>query len=107
MATTRMKTVGADLGTGTTTVYTAPVGKDVVIVTLRAANIGSVAATHDISIAGHPICKNTPLGLGEIAIHAEDGTLFLLPGEMITGKASVAATVHVTASIIERDALPS
>ena len=106
MATTRMKTVGADLGTGTTTIYTAPAGKDVTVVTLRAANIGAAQSTYEVTVAGHVIVKNANLPVGEAHIHAEDGVLFLLPTETLTGKAAVAATVHVTASVIERDALP-
>lgn len=105
MATKKLRTVGALLGTSAANVYTAPASTDVVIASLRLANVGTVPATYEFSVAGQTCAKGTTLAVGAVDVHVELGPLFLLPGETVAGLASVAATIRLVAALIERDAI--
>jgi hypothetical protein len=105
VATKKMRTIGGVLGTGATLIYTAPTGTDVVVVTLRVVNVGTVSANYSFSIAGKDCAKAIPLQPGTVDVHVEGQPMFLQPGETISGLATIAATAAITASVIERDAL--
>lgn len=105
MAIKKLRTVGALLGTTSIAVYTAPALTDVVITTLRLANVGAVAATYDVLVAGQTIAKGTTLQPGATDVHVELGPMFLQPAEAIVAVASSAAVIRLVASLVERDAL--
>ena len=105
MATKKMRTIGGVLGTASTLIYTAPSLTDVIITTLRVVNTGTVAANYSFTVAGKDCAKLIPLQPGTVDVHIEGQPMFLQPGETIAGSASIAATVTITASLIERDAL--
>lgn len=105
MAIKKLLTVGGILGTGATVIYTAPTSMDVIITTARAVNVGAAAATYSFTIGTKDMAKNVPLQPAGIDIHIEAQPMFLNAGQTITGSASVAATVALTASVIERDAI--
>ena len=106
MAITRTKTVGATLTTSNATLYTAPVGKDVVLASIRVANIDSSSRTYKLKVNGSYIAFTTAVAVGDCHVLIENGTLFLQPGELVEGEASANSAVRVTIGVIEKTALP-
>jgi hypothetical protein len=105
MAIKKLRTTGAVLGTAAAAVYTAPTSTDAIVTTLRLVHVGTTAATYEVAVAGQTIAKGTTLQPGATDVHVELGPLFLQPGETISGLASLASTIRLVASLVERDAL--